>query len=656
MKIKFSQESQAETFRRLYAEVKLDVVIAVAPQALLFAVKYRDRIFPDVPIVFTQVGTREFLGRTWPRVTGLTVPVGIGETIDLALQLNPDTKAVAVLGGVDWYWLAVVHSELLRYQGKVREIVFNDPASRALLEKVLALPPQTVVLFHITPSNASQPEFGGWQLLAAVTQRWPTYSAWPVCLDHGCVGGAYPDLAKEHLSTAVIAARVLSGERPEDIPIAHDTYLQDRVDWRELRHWNIPESALPSGSVILYRPPSLWESYRRYLIAMIMVIGALLLLVIGLLWERARKRKVESQLRESEKRFRVMTDTTPSLVWMCDPQGKVTYLNQRRIEFTGSNSNAGYSDSWATYVHPDDLKNLKDGMSQGLKNQQAFSREYRLRRSDGVYRWMFDVASPRENGDGSFGGFIGSAVDVTDQKHAQQALEKISGQLIEAQEKERARIARDLHDDICQRLAVLSMEIEQANRSVSESSEGTKKSLEEIGQHCSEIAVDLQSLSHQLHSSMLDCLGIVAAIQGFCQELSKQHELDIEFRDSDVPRDLPKDISLCLFRIVQEALHNAMKYSETDQFSVALCATAEEVQLVVRDTGAGFDVEEAKKNRGLGLVSMQERVNLVHGRFSVESKPGQGTRIFAAVPFVAENENTPQASQGKEPAVVHQVT
>ncbi len=179
-----------------------------------------------------------------------------------------------------------------------------------------------------------------------------------------------------------------------------------------------------------------------------------------------------------------MADTTPSLVWMCNPQGKVTYLNERRIAFTGSDSNAGYGDSWTTYVHPDDLRNLQDRMSQGLKNQQAFSREYRLRRSDGVYRWMFDVTSPRVNGDGSFGGFIGSAIDVTDQKLAQQALEKLSGQLIEAQEKERARIARDLHDDICQRLALLSMEIVQANRNVSESPAGAKKRLQEIRHDC----------------------------------------------------------------------------------------------------------------------------------------------------------------------------
>ena len=322
---------------------------------------------------------------------------------------------------------------------------------------------------------------------------------------------------------------------------------------------------------------------------------------------------------------------------MCDPQGKITYLNDRRIAFTGPDPDAGYGDSWIEYVHPDDRRNVEDVVSQGLKDHQPFSKEYRLRRSDGAFRWMFDVAMPRLNGDGSFGGFIGSAIDVTDQKLAQQALEKVSGQLIEAQEKERGRIARDLHDDIGQRLALLSIELDQANRTANESADSTKQRLKEIQQHCSEIAGDVQSLSHQLHSSRLDYLGIVAAIRGFCHEFSKQHEVNIEFTDRDVPADLPRELSLCLFRVTQEALSNAMKYSGIDRFALELCGTEDAVELVVSDAGVGFDVEEAKKTGGLGLHSMQERIHLVHGSLSVESKPGHGTKVIVWAPVIARS-------------------
>jgi PAS domain S-box-containing protein len=639
-KRKLYQDSEAETFRREFAGVKLDLVIAVSPDAIQLAERYRDKIFPGTPIVFTQVRDGEPGVQMGPGITGYTISPALRDTIDLALRLQPDTTAVAVISGVsEWhnYWLGVAHTELVQHE-QVKEIDFIGPPSRELLQKVFVLPPHTVVLFQLAPQVSSHPAIGTWDVLDAIAQRLPTYSAWDsLCLNHGCIGGAYGDHLKDAAVTGEIAARVLSGERAEDIPVVHQSYLRATVDWRALRRWHIPESALPPGSVILYRPPTFWEQYRKYLIVAIALIAVLALLIVGLLWQRARRRKAEAVMREAEGRFRVMADSTPSLVWMCDPHGKITYLNERRMAFTGPDLKAGYGDSWAAYVHPDDVKGILDRLSQALKDRQPFSMEYRLRRSDGVHRRMFDVASPRVNGDGSFAGFIGSAIDITDQKLAQQALEKVSGQLIEAQEKERSRIARDLHDDICQRLALLSVELEQAKRSSDGTPAATKQRLQEIQQHCSEIANDVQSLSHQLHSSRLDYLGIVAAIRGFCKEFAKQHEVEIDFKDEEVPAHLPKDVSLCLFRVAQEALQNALKYSGTSWFAVEMRGTSEEVQLVVKDAGAGFDVEEARRNRGLGLVSMQERVNLVHGRLSVESKPGAGTKIVAAVPVVGTN-------------------
>ena len=645
------RESMAQALRDRYAGVKMDVVVANNPAALDFAVEYRRRIFPGVPIVFIGIGRPEEL-RKGPGITGVLSPMGVRETVDLALRLQPDTNAVAVVAGVtnwDALQLAYLHSALLRYQERVKEIDVIGPPSRQQLERVARLPPHTVVFFQTYPQFSNQEEFGTWDLLSAVAKAAPTYSVFErLCLS-GCIGGAFYDYRKEWLSTAEMVVRVLNGERPDDIPVVHSTALQAQVDWRALQHWHIPESALPVGSVILNRPPSFWEQYRWYVIAAVVVIVVLLLLIAGLLWERARKRKAEAVLRESEKRFRVMADTTPSLVWMCNPKGEITYLNERRVEFIGPDPQAGYGGSWVEYVHPDDRRNVQDVISQALNDGRAFSNEYRLRRSDGAYRWMFDVASPRLNGDGSFAGFIGSAIDVTDQKLAQQALEKLSRQLIEAQEKERRRIARDLHDDICQRLALLSMELDQANRSVNEPADETKRRLKEIQQHCSEIAGDVQSLSHELHSARLDYLGIAAAIRGFCHEFSKQHEVSIEFTERDVPADLPREISLCLFRVAQEALHNAAKYSGVSRYAVELNATAEQIQLVVSDCGRGFDVEAAKGNRGLGLVSMQERVHLVHGSFHVESQPGKGTKIVALVPLVSGRQKYPEDDGIEEP-------
>jgi signal transduction histidine kinase len=513
-------ESQAETFRRTYAGIKLDLVIAGNPEEFHFAELYRDKIFPGVPIIFTGVSARELEEeKVWPGVTGVTTPVGLRETIDLALHLHPDTKTVAVIANASksaGYWFAVAHAELLHHQDQVTEIDVLGPASGDLLERVAALPPHTVALFQIAP-DSSRPAFGAFDLLTAVAQRLPTYSAWPsLCLNYGCVGGAYEDWPKERSLTAELAARVLLGERPDDIPVVHASDLQVRVDWRALQRWHIPESALPAGSQVLYREPTLWQRVWKYAIAGIAVIAVQFLLIFGLLRQRARRRKAEAALRESEKRFR--------------------------------------------------------------------------------------------------------------------------GRLLEAQEEERRRIARELHDDICQKLALLSTEVAKANRSVNGSAEAT--ALEEIQQHCSHIARDVQSLSHQLHNSKLEYLGIVTAIRGLCNELRKQCDVSIEFKDENVPVRLPENISLCLFRVAQEALHNAVKYSGTRQFQVEMRAGKNEVELIVTDAGAGFDIEEALTNRGLGLVSMQERVHLVRGRFAVESRPGSGTKIVASVPLFDSNSGT----------------
>ena len=400
--------------------------------------------------------------------------------------------------------------------------------------------------------------------------------------------------------------------------------------------WGFPASVLPPGAIILYRQPATWELYGKYLGVALLLIVVQAMLIIGLLWQRARNRKVDLRLRESEKRFRLMADTTPCLVWMCDREGTVTYLNDRRIDFTGRDLATGFGDVWSTFIHPDDVQSVVAANKRALEEQKGYSREYRLRRHDGVYRWMLDVAAPRINGNGSFAGFVGSAVDITDQKMAQEALEKIGGKLIEAQEEERSRIARELHDDICQRLALLSMELEQASRESNGSSRSPK--IEEIRRHCAEIAGDVQALSHKLHSSKLEYLGLAAAIRSLCREFSQQHDVSVQFADENVPSFLPRDISLSLFRVTQEALQNALKHSGVRQFSVSLRCLANEIQLEVSDHGTGFDVERAKLEKGMGLVSMEERVHLVHGIFTIESAVNSGTKIAGPCAAGCRNE------------------
>jgi signal transduction histidine kinase len=231
---------------------------------------------------------------------------------------------------------------------------------------------------------------------------------------------------------------------------------------------------------------------------------------------------------------------------------------------------------------------------------------------------------------------IGSAIARTDAERSLQEseaiLSSISGRLLEAQEEERSRIARELHDDIGQRLAVLGIGLSQLQQSLPGATE-LSDSIDKLRRQTTQIASDVQSLSHELHSSRLGLLGLVSAMRAFCEEFSEQQKAKIDLKADDLQTPISPDISLCFFRILQEALSNAVKHSGTRQFAVRLWETATEVHLMVSDSGSGFDVKEPGSVRGLGLISMEERLRIVKGRLSVESGVQNGTTIHARVPL-----------------------
>jgi PAS domain S-box-containing protein len=626
------EKALRETIRQSYSGKQIDLVVVASYPALRFAIDNRPQIFPGVPVVFMSVASSRLQGGIkWPNVAGATTNVDVRGSLDLALRLHPDTQNVALVGGnseFEHYWQGVVRDEVTQRREKLRLIELPTVSTKELLNQVSRLPSHTIVFFDLIPLESSQEQIGIYDVLAAIAQRFPTYCVFNYCLDHGAVGGSYMDESVSGVKGGELAARVLSGEKPENLPVVYNSVAHPQVDWRQLRRWNIPESSLPPGTIVLYRQPTAWERYEKYIIAGAVLIVVQALLIIGLLWQRARKRKTEFSLRESEKRFRVMADTTPSLVWMCDQDGKITYLNDRWISFTGRDPTAGFEETWTAFVHPADVPNVLTTNLHALEQQKGFSKEYRLRRWDGMYRWMLDVAAPRFEGIGSFAGFIGSAADVTEQKLAQEALERLSGKLIDAQEKERSRIARELHDDICQRLAMLSHQIAQAAKDMD------REHMREVWQDCSDITGDVQALSHELHSSMLDVLGLAAALQSFCREFSEHQDVVIEFTQGDVRTFLSREVSLCLFRVVQESLRNAVKHSGAKHFEVHLRETPDQVEVEIKDEGVGFDSDRAKKNGGLGLISMQERANLVNGTVTIESKPNCGTKIRANIPLI----------------------
>ncbi len=346
----------------------------------------------------------------------------------------------------------------------------------------------------------------------------------------------------------------------------------------------------------------------------------------------------EEVLRESEGRFRSVANTAPVMIWMSGPDRLCTYCNQPWLEFTGRQLEAELGNGWAECVHPEDRQACAETYTRAFDRRQAFTSEYRLRRHDGEYRWIQATVVPRFESAESFAGYISSAVDVTDRKRAEDSLSSLSGRLIEAQEQERHHIARELHDDISQKLVLLSIELQQFADGLPDSAAQLRDQIKPMMQRISEISSDTHALSHRLHSSKLETLGLAAAMRGFCRELAEQRDVSIDFMHREVPDSLPPHVSLCLFRVLQEGLSNAVKHSGVRRFNVHLEGVPDQLQLTIRDAGVGFDPSKAMHNDGLGLISMRERIINLKGTISIVSKPQGGTEIQARVPVGTREE------------------
>ena len=339
----------------------------------------------------------------------------------------------------------------------------------------------------------------------------------------------------------------------------------------------------------------------------------------------------EEGLRDIEERFLTIADSAPVLIWMSGPDKLRTYFNRSWLDFTGRTLEEELGQGWIRGLHPDDVSNFLESYRSAFDKHVPFTIVYRVRRHDGEYRWLLDTGSPTFNSDGSFSGYIGSYIDETDRLAAEDVLRNVSRRLIDAQEKERKRIARELHDDINQRLAMVAIELRQLDSAPIVQTKHHER-IERLLKRTTEISADLQALSHELHSVTLEHLGLAAAMRSFCNNLSRDQKVKIEFSDRNFPDSVPSEIELALLRVAQEGIHNAVKHSGVRKFQVELVGTPGEIQLTIRDFGLGFDPNQATKGEGLGLLSMRERIAPFNGTLSILSKPKLGTELIVRIP------------------------
>jgi len=344
-------------------------------------------------------------------------------------------------------------------------------------------------------------------------------------------------------------------------------------------------------------------------------------------------RNLEAQaaiLQTREELLRIFVKHVPVSVAMLDRDMRYLQVSERWCADFGLSSMDMLGRSHYE-IFPDLPERWKQIHRRALEGETMRAEEDRWDRQGGTI-WLRWEIRPFQSLDGLPGGILIFSEDITRRKQIDEALAEFPRKLIEAQEQERIRIGRELHDDICQRLAMLAIELQQVQENPLILPD-VRNRMGELQQQTSEITADIQSLSHELHSAKLQYLGIAAAMRGFCRKFGEQQKVEIDFQTHDMPGPLSADTSLCFFRVLQESLHNASKHSGVRHFEVRLWGTSDEIHLTVKDSGTGFDQEAAKTSPGLGLISMDERVKMVNGTLTVESHSKGGTTIHARVPL-----------------------
>ena len=498
----------AANLQRKYVNQKMDLIITLGPKPAQFLFLYGNVVWPSTPKVFGVVDEKLLPGQFPPDVTGAAGSYDFSPTVDLARQLQPDLRHIFYVGGASLLEMELrrkAEQEFEHFAGKVEITYLNDLPWPRLLSRLSQLPKHSAVLFTTYFMDAAGQAFITQEAcrVFSATSNAPVYGTLDTVLGCGIVGGSIYSTEASVRAAAKLGARILNGEQISHLPFERGPANEVVVDWRLLAKWGIPAKRIPAGARVIDREPTIWQSYRKYILGITGLVLLQSILIIHLLLERRRRR-------QSEQALRVMTK-----------------------------------------------------------------------------------------------------------------------RLIDASEEERRHIARELHDDFCQRLSLMSIQIGAGGVEPRPGDGDAQHDLGAILAELHSLISDVHALSHRLHSSRLEHLGLKSAMAELCQQISQKHDMQIDLRTDQLSTTPPKNISLCLYRVAQEALNNVIKHSGADFAQIILSETDGRLGMEITDSGKGFD--PATVAIGLGLTAMAERVRILGGDFKVKSRPGTGTTITTTI-------------------------
>jgi PAS domain S-box-containing protein len=706
------------------------------------------------------------------------------QTLALALALHPATRQVYVVVQTSPEgprFEVNVRRELASFESRVAIRYLSEMAMADIIATLQHAPAESLVVYVRQTTNMSGVRSDPRDLLTSLQHSisLPIYGGFDTYLGYGVVGGYLYSSEANGAAAGALAWRLANGERPLSAREGGNPTVPV-FDARELRRWNLRDSQLPAGSVVLFRDPTFWERYRQYGIAALVVFAVQLGFIGLLLVELRRRQRAERARSESEARTGAILRAIPDVMFLvgrdgtyldyhardsndlyappeqflgktvyevmpaelastfadaiaragaepsvveyqlpapagdrffearlvsCGPDRVLTivrditaqklvetqfqisqdryalataaagvgvwdwnadtdelYVDLEVLRILGYTEDAkvDYRIDWKRLVHPQDQERMRACVFDCVEGRREnYDIEHRMLHRDGSLRWFHTRGSVVRRPDGKPYRVLGTFTDITDRKRTEETLltreatlresyaeiQMLAGRLIAAQETEHRRLARELHDDLSQKLALLSIDAEQL---VQDAPDFAAR-VDRIARRAGEIASNVHDVSHRLHPFKLDALGLVAAVQSVCHDVSAQHGLTVEFHHHQVAEALSSEVVLCVYRIVQEALRNIVKHSHAHHASVRLEQQGANLTLNIADSGIGF-VPGTRERSGLGLVSIRERVNLLGGQMVIRSAPGRGTRLGVRVPVDSAAAQARQAEFGRQVA------
>ena len=639
---RFSDGERDEAFagylRALFATHPPDLIVTLVSPAARFIQRHRRDLFPSTPVIFAALDARAIEDATLTaNDTTVAVSTDLSAFIENILRTLPNTTTLAVVIGdapIEKFWVNELHQALHPYEGRVKPVFMNDLSFGEILKRVAALPPASAIYFGDLVIDAEGVPHRQEEVLSRLHAKAnaPIFGQYDYQLGGGIVGGPLLSIRTLSRKTAEVAAQILAGASPGDIKTPPQKLGEPEFDWRELQRWGIQQADLPAGSTISFRVPTLWEQYRWYILAVAGVSGLQAILIVGLLLNRLRLRRAHDQLRTSEEEMSLAAIAAKLRFWVWDiPRDEVRASESDWSSGNWRSAHPVQFDQFIDIVHPDDRESLRRAVRGALEGDGQYETEYRVMSPDSTVRWIASRGRIEFDQNGKPRQLRAISIDITERRRGEDEARDLNGRLITAHEDERARLAHALHDDVTQRLALLAIDAGQKEKGLGDTIAG--QAMRSIRHDLVQLSEDVHALSYALHPAILEDLGLVEGLKAECARFGAIEGIPTRFRSTDDVDQPTGALSLCLYRVAQEALRNVARHSSASSVEVELRAAGGGLELAVHDNGVGFDPTRKQGRPSLGLAGMRQRLSLVDGELLIDSAPGGGTSIVARAPL-----------------------